>query len=136
MLLPYRREKHAKYLDGITKEGVYQDYENAIYDMNELKNKLREKGVDAHSVIDQADGIYYGDIMFPMPKDANESKLYFKAGRIIGELVNAGAIEPKINDSCLYFNEAMWAFMYTAVAIKADDGPDLYAQGTRNFVIR
>lgn len=136
MLLKYEREGYQKYLKELTKEGTYQDYENAIFEMNKLKNQFKAKGANVVSLIDQVDKTYYGDIMFCMPKGITEDALYFKAGRIIGELINAGAIEPKTNDSCLYFNQEMWGFMYTAVAIKADDGPDLYAEDTRKFIVR
>ena len=136
MLLKYERESYQKYLENLRKEGTYQEYENAIYEMNKLKNKLKDAGFDTVSLIDQVDNIYYGDIMFCMPKNIDESALYFRAGRIIGTLINQGAIEPKCNDSCLYFNKEMWGFMYTVVAIKADDGPNLYAEGTRKFIVR
>ena len=136
MILKYERDSYQKYLKNLTKEGTYQDYENAIYKMNELRKCLDEKGFKVKTLIDQVDNVYYGDIMFAVPENTTESGLYYRAGRIIGELINAGVIEPKVNDSCLYFNEALYAFMYTGVAIKAEDGPQLYEQGTRTFVVR
>lgn len=131
----YEREDYQQYLENLTKEGTYQEYENAIFEMNTLKNKLRDEGFDVHALIDQVDNIYYGDILFHMPKQITELGLYFRAGQIIGTLSRMNAITSEDN-SCIYFNKAMNGFMYTAVAIQADDGPDLYAQNTRKFIVR
>lgn len=135
-VLKYERGNYQNYLERITKDGTYQDYENAIYEMNELRKRFKEKGIEAKTLIDQVDNVYYGDIAFPLPQGINELSVYLRAGRIIGELVNAGVIESKINDACLYFNRALNSLMYTGVVVKAEDGPDLYAQGTREFIVR
>ena len=135
-VLEYERGSYQRYLEHLTKDGTYQDYENAIYDMNEIRKRFKEKGIEAKTLIDQVGKVYYGDIAFPLPQGINELSIYLRAGRIIGELVNAGVIEAKINDTCLYFNRALNSLMYTGVVIKAEDGPDLYAQGTRAFVVR
>ena len=135
-VLKYERGNYQNYLERITKDGTYQDYENAIYEMNELRKRFKEKGIEAKTLIDQVDNVYYGDIAFPLPQGINELSVYLRAGRIIGELVNAGVIESKINDACLYFNRALNSLRYTGVVVKAEDVPDLYAQGTREFIVR
>ena len=134
-ILEYERESYQKYLSKITHKGTYKEYEDALFEMSNLKNLLMLHGYDTNVAVDQVDNTYYCDILFHAPKGASESELYSMAGKIIGELINLNIIEPKCNDSCIYYNEPMNGFMFTAVAIEAEDGPALYKDG-RKFTVR
>lgn len=133
MLFNYDRENHKEYLKNLVKEGTYQDYENAIYEMTKLCKKIKAKNIECSQFIDQVDNVCYGDIFFPMPQGANLTTLYFGASEIINLLHELGV---NCDNSCIYFNTTLFGYMYTVVAIKADDAPDLYKQGTRNFIVR
>lgn len=139
MAFEYERKEYQDNLENIKQIGTYQDYENAIYEMNNLKNILEKElgdmicidGVTA--VIDQVDNMYYGDIAFHTTTLLDESQIYLVAGNICGTLRKH---EEKCCDYSLYYNQAVQAFMYTKVVVQANDGPNLYGQNTERFVIR
>lgn len=139
MAFEYERKEYQDNLDNIKQIGTYQDYENAIYEMNNLKNIL-EKELDdmicidgVAAVIDQVDNMYYGDIAFHTTILLDESQIYLVAGNICGTLRKH---EEECYDYSLYYNQAVQAFMYTKVVVQANDGPNLYGQNTERFVIR
>jgi hypothetical protein len=135
----YEREDYQQYLERLKHKGTYQEYENAIFEMNELKNDIKADLGDIPHVdkvaclIDQVDNVYWGDIGFHCEKPLDQYDVFLVAGAICGVL-------EKHAESCysysLYYNNAMDMFMYTKVAVEADDGPNLYAEGTRRFVVR
>lgn len=135
----YEREEYQNNLERIRRKGTYQDYENAIFEMNTLKNDLKADLDDIPHVdgiaclIDQVDNVYWGDIGFHCDIPLDKYDIFLVAGAIVGVL-------QKHAEDCyhysLYYNEPMQTFMYTKVSIEADDGPDLYAEGTRQFVVR
>ena len=129
----YERKEHIDYLDNLVKEGTYQDYQNAIHDMKEnLLKELKNKGLFVGIVVDQADDICYGDIMFPLSKDLDTLEL--NAEKIIQVLKE---LDIEQDFSCLYYNTALCCFMYTVVAIKASDSPDMYHGIDRDkFIMR
>ena len=136
ILLEYERDEYQKYLKDNTKEATYQDFENEIYKMNELRKSLKEKGYEVAALIDQVDNVYYGDILFKVPKGLSETELHKESERIVKELVSTGVIDSNCGDICMYFNKVLWGFLYTAVIVKDPNGPNLYAGGSRSFVIR
>ena len=135
----YERQEYQDNLDRIKHNGTYQDYENAIFEMNELKNDLKADldnipHVDAVvSLIDQIGNVYFGDIGFHCDVSLDNYDIFLVAGAIVGVLQNHA-------EDCyhysIYYNEPMQTFMYTKVIVEANDGPDLYAEGTRRFVVR
>ena len=137
----YEREDYQDNLKRIKRVGTYQDYENAIYEMNELKKDI-VASLPAHPIphidnivciIDQVDNVYWGDIGFHTDTLLDESDIYFIAGIICAELRERA-------EECwsysMYYNQCMQMFMYTKVCIEANDGPDLYAGQERTFVLR
>lgn len=139
MAFEYERKEYQDNLENIKRIGTYQDYENAIYEMNNLKNTLGKElddmiGIDGvASVIDQVNNIYYGDIAFHTTTLLDKSQIYLIAGNICGMLRK---YEEECYDYSLYYNQMVHAFMYTKVVIQVDDGPNLYGQNARTFVIR
>lgn len=139
MAFEYERKEYQDNLENIKRIGTYQDYENAIYGMNNLKNALGKELGDmicidgVASVIDQVDNLYYGDIAFHTTTLLDESQTCLVAGNICGILSKHGE---KCYDYSLYYNQAVRAFMYTKVVIQVDNGPNLYNQNTERFVIR
>ena len=135
----YERKEYQDNLERIKKKGTYQDYENAIFEMNELKNDLKADlenmpHIDKlASLIDQTDNVYWGDIAFHSDIHLDKYDIFLVAGAIIGVLNNHAE---ECHHYSLYYNEAVQSFMYTKVCIEADDGPDLYAQEGRQFVVR
>lgn len=128
-MFSYERKEHIDYIDNLIKEGSYQDYQNAIKDLNNLAFKLKIKEYNVNIIVDQADGICYGDIMFIV---SNTNDLNSDAKQIIEALKSFGI---NCDSSCLYFNVPLSCFMYTAVAIKTDNSPDWYS-GKERIVIR
>lgn len=142
MAFDYEREEYQENLRNIRHIGTYQDYENAIYAMNELKKAI-VTDLSEHSIphvdglaclIDQVDNIYYGDIGFHTDKSLDEFEIYFVAGAICAALHEHG--ETDCGQHSMYYNEPMQMYMYTKVVVEADDGPDLYAGKERLFVVR
>lgn len=135
----YERQDYQDNLKRLEHKGTYQEYENAIFEMNTLKNDIKADLTDMPHVdnvaclIDQVDNIYYGDIGFHCDKPLDKYDVFLVAGAICGVL-------NKHAEDCyaysLYYNNAMDMFMYTKVVIEADDGPNLYAQDTQRFVVR
>lgn len=138
MAFEYERKEYQDNLARIKQIGTYQDYENAIFEMNTLKNDLKMEldnvpyVKEVATLIDQVDDIYYGDIAF-LTDGLDEFQIYLTAGAICAVLRNQAE---DCYDYSLYYNKVMKAFMYTKVVIQAKDGPDLYKQGTRKFVVR
>lgn len=136
-MFSYDRKEHIDYLKNLTKEGTYQDYQNEIYHMVELGIKINNEGaveIACNKLIDQADGVCYGDLFFPMERKKTDiHTAHATAEKIVETLCRYGI---DVDESCLYYNTTLHGFMYTAVAIKADDAPDLYAGQARTFLIR
>lgn len=134
----YDRKEHVEYLDKLIEDGSYQDYENKIYHLNQMRNIMREQaqitGVNhIQVVIDQSDGISWGDIIFVLDKSVEYDALPTVATECVAALNERGV---QCNESALYFNRTMNGFLYTGVAVRAADAPDLYESGTRTFVVR
>lgn len=135
----YEREEYQAHLKRIERNGTYQEYENEIFEMNQLKNDLVKNmenipHVDNIScLIDQVENCYYGDIGFHTDKLLDEFDVFFVAGAICAAIREEGE---ECQQYSLYYNRAVQSFMFTKVCICANDGPNLYAQGTQRFVIR
>lgn len=134
----YKRKEYQENLLRIRQIATYQDYENAMYEMNELKNDIKKNmehipNVDAIvALMDQVDNVYYGDIGFHTDMLLDKFAIHFVAGAIVAALREQGE---DCYEYSLYYNEELQMFLYTRVVIEADDGPDLYAQGTNQFSI-
>ena len=139
MAFEYERKEYQDNLENIKRIGTYQDYENAIYEMNVLRNNLQKELGEMFfidgiaSVIDQVDNLYYGDIAFHTTTLLDKSQACLVAGNICGILSRYGE---KCYDYSLYYNQAVQAFMYTKVVIQVDNGPNLYDKKTKRFVVR
>ena len=139
MAFEYERKEYQDNLENIKHIGTYQDYENAIYKMNVLRNNLQKELGEMFfidgiaSVIDQVDNLYYGDIAFHTITLLDKSQACLVAGNICGILSRYGE---KCYDYSLYYNQAVQAFMYTKVVIQVDNGPNLYDKKTKRFVVR
>lgn len=135
----YEREDYQDYLKRLEHNGTYQEYENAISEMNTLKNELRKDIENIPHVdnivclIDQVDKFYYGDIGFHTDTLLDEFDVYFVAGALCAAIREQGE---DCQPYCLYYNQVMQMFMFTKVCIHANDGPDLYDQGTERFIVR
>lgn len=127
-MFDYERKEHIEYLDNLVKEGSYQDYKNALKDLKNLSVKLKSKDFNVKIVVDQVDNICYGDIIFII---SNTKTLYSEAKRIIEALKE---LKVDCDSSCLYFNVPLSGFMYTAIAIKADNSPDWYSEEERIII--
>lgn len=146
MSFEYERKEYQDNLENIKKVGSYQDYENAVYELNILKNKIIKEynnmiyigdmryinGVA--TVIDQVDNLYYGDIIFHTSSLLFEDSQISHAANVICDILNNFGED--CHDYSLYYNRAVQGFMYTKVVIQADDGPSLYDQNTERFIIR
>lgn len=138
----YEREEHILYLENLVKDGTYQDFENEVFQMNELRKKILSSldnlsvvMIDSVvSLIDQVDGIYYADIGFHLTNVAAQTlPLSVVAKTCVNALAEHGV---KQTEDSLYYNEVLQMFMFTSVAIRNDDGPNLYGQKERLFVVR
>ena len=136
----YEREDYQQNLARLYRKGTYQEYENAIFEMNILRNEFRESIDkvsyidDVMSLIDQVDNIYYGDIGFHCSKPLDSYEIFMVAGELINVLRDCHA--ENCHHFSIYYNHKMQMFMYTKVVIEADDGPNLYMQGTDKFIVR
>ena len=134
----YERKEYQENLRRIKHKGTYQEYENAIYAMNELKNDIKKDLENTFhidkvvSLMDQVGNIYYGDIGFHTDVLLDKFDIHFVAGAI------CAALREQTEDChsySLYYNDELQMFLYTKVVIEADDGPDLYAHNTREFIV-
>lgn len=137
IMFSYNRKAHLNYLKSITKVGTYEEYSKEVENLKELQQKIKQDGVPVKVVIDQADGVYWGDIMFMLDrKPVTHEFISFKAGEVSGIL---SKYEITVNPDSLYYNARMNAIMYTAVAIKAN-GPEMYPEEIRlnrqTFLVR
>lgn len=127
-MFKYDREKHVEYLENLKRKGTYEEYQQEMEKLQELGAKIREKGHSINIVVDQADGVYWGDIFFHLnSKPNNEDAIAFKAGEICGILSNFGI---PVSVDAVYYNRTFNGLMYTMVAIEAD-GPELYPEEVR-----
>lgn len=138
-LFSYNRKEYQERLESLVHNGSYHDYTREVYHMNEAKKILNNKPIQNISAvqccIDQAENVYWGDLFFKFDLSV----------KICDDTVTQG-IEACISalkdigvdafESHFYFNRTLRGFMYTYVGIRCNEGPDLYKQGTRNFVIR
>ena len=96
MAFEYERKEYQDNLENIKRIGTYQDYENAIYEMNVLRNNLQKELGEMFfidgiaSVIDQVDNLYYGDIAFHTNTLLDKSQACLVAGNICGILSRYG----------------------------------------------
>lgn len=137
IMFSYNRKAHLNYLKSITKTGTYEEYLKEVDNLKELHQKIKKDGPPVKIVVDQADGIYWGDIMFMLDrKPISHEFISFKAGEVSGILSKYGIT---INPDSLYYNARMNAIMYTAVAIKAN-GPEMYPEeiklNRQTFLVR
>ena len=79
------------------------------------------------------DVIYLVDIGFHCIKPLDKYEVFLVAGEVVAVLREHGE---NCHHFSVYYNEKMQMFMYTKVVVEADDGPNLYAQGTDRFVVR
>ena len=137
IMFSYNRKAHLNYLKSITKTGTYEEYLKEIENLKDLQQKIKQDGAPVKVVIDQADGIYWGDIMFMLDRTPMTHEFVsFKTGEA-SEILNKYGITA--NQDSFYYNKNMNAIMYTAVAIKAN-GPEMYSEEARlnrqTFLVR
>jgi hypothetical protein len=117
-MFSYDRKPHLEYLNNLIKNGTYEEYQEELTNLRELNEKLDKDGMNTYVIIDQSDNIYWGDIMFVL----NDSNVSFNAEKICSILKKHG-ITTSLDS--LYYNTAIKAIMYTAIAIKTK-GPEFY----------
>lgn len=131
-LYSYERDEHVAYLESIKKEGRYDDFVKEVESLRTLTKNLRLNERNPFKVIvvtDQAEGVYWGDIMFTLDKKPKtQTDFDFKAGQVCGLLGSAGML---VGPDSLYYNTITNGFMCTAVAIKCDKGPELFSEEVR-----